>query len=633
MLEVILLVFIQGSVKLKIIDDDGFQVTIRKYKKRYIVNDNNHKKYSYTYIRSYILNNQNNKVFLVYENKDFAVKSFEHSISLIVNIMNESIDYTKKVVDEILSYRDTFDKQVKQMIVNSLLVWTYCPKNINHYNTLSEIISSPSEILLLFIHNNVTLKAVNADDTIYVKKVSDDMYSLPDEKTYIETREYMIEMNPTELFLCYDSEEVKISSIFNVKNTIKSYFRRDEKYAIDVSNEIFKYRDESDKRMKQMIVYYFSTFVYSSVRDYFKTKITPETLYLMNESNVRTSIFSKYTSRSLVKTKLGDTQLGDTQLEHIIGKMNMKECDHNLFQKLWGGYETKDQEYYVKEYGPIVASCCYMGCFETGMSMYQFMNRWTMIKKQIEKFSDLNFMVIYQQITKPHEFNHEYCPENYNFLLEFYEKGYCNCECGTYLCMAINNLLPMREASVFVGVSEEHMNIIVYQNKKLYQVETTNFSYLNDNVDEMFYIIVSEQILALNMIFNSFYFRSISNVHYYDFFGNLFLIMFGESCDNMDLVGDILKRIKRHTITNYLDIVSFNTFVSCFIIAQNLRSPKKCNPIFLQLQSTAKKYLRADLDDYLNNTIPTQDQVQERINSHSDEIQSVINSFKSSKDA
>ena len=247
----------------------------------------------------------------------------------------------------------------------------------------------------------------------------------------------------------------------------------------------------------------------------------------------RKSLLTKY-MRPSYKTKDWEDK---KELEGTIQKMVDFNCDIDLFNNLWEN----------PEYGPIIASCCLLGCVEDNIPMRSLMSTWIRFKKNTVKN---NFIGVYNKSST----DYDYCPKAWNFLVQFYEKGLCNCECGVYLALQLNINFPSKKYSnVCMVILPKHAKVSfvdLRDRSSMYFESTKRKKRPMEDFDNVKYNIVSEQLIALQMIFKSSCQRNqtYDNVELYKkIFFNMFKILPDEiEMGKMDV---FLTTVKRPTTT------------------------------------------------------------------------------------
>jgi hypothetical protein len=116
--------------------------------------------------------------------------------------------------------------------------------------------------------------------------------------------------------------------------------------------------------------------------------------------------------------------------EHSLDSVfkNVDICDYNEYEKLWND---------LVNYGPVAATLIYLGCLENKIPMFALKKTWIEIKKTIESHQPKHFSEIYKLMVDQ---TYQYCSNQYNFLVGFYERGICNCECGSFLTFMMTKL-------------------------------------------------------------------------------------------------------------------------------------------------------------------------------------------------
>ena len=231
-------------------------------------------------------------------------------------------------------------------------------------------------------------------------------------------------------------------------------------------------------------------------------------------------------------------------------------------------------------------------------------------------------MDIYKYFIQKEKLDYTFCNGKYNFLVDFYEQGLCNCECGSYLCMAINFCFPDHNNNVVFGVKTKHVCVLMpfLKEEKLFieNFETTKFGevYL-EKIENVLMIMVSEQVIGMSILFNSSLNRADEKI-----FSNVFERMLQIKLSQDILI--ILRNCKRPTITNYLDSNSFDMIITKFFLYNRYKDK---NFIFRSMESIRnnnKKYLENDLLHFTEGKEVSEFELSERIMQHSKEIYDII---------
>ena len=166
---------------------------------------------------------------------------------------------------------------------------------------------------------------------------------------------------------------------------------------------------------------------------------------------------------------------------------------------------------------PLVASLIYSAGISDNSPKNSLLKKWYDLKSTFDRKyleigtnqSDPPFIKVYNSLVKKYKYS--YCVSNFNFLLQFYENGLCNCECGTYLAYQLNELFPSPNFMVLFSFEVEHVKLAVYNKttKALSIFETTGTPaklvptiYFSNNP-----FIYSEQLVGFNIIANSLFGR------------------------------------------------------------------------------------------------------------------------------
>jgi len=180
--------------------------------------------------------------------------------------------------------------------------------------------------------------------------------------------------------------------------------------------------------------------------------------------------------------------------------------DYNHFQSLWNN----------PRFGPIIATLIYTGSFQRKIPMRALENTWDKMRLDIIELSkklpgkEPLFVRIYRKlVTKTYKCY--YSSEQYNFLIDFYERGACNCECGSLLGFVLANMFPEKRYIVMAKTIHRHIFLVYYDkpNQQFYQFETTEVLKftkpisIQNVLENMLCLITSEQVMAIKIIVSS----------------------------------------------------------------------------------------------------------------------------------
>ena len=175
-------------------------------------------------------------------------------------------------------------------------------------------------------------------------------------------------------------------------------------------------------------------------------------------------------------------------------------CPWDMFVKLWDFYE----------YGPIIASLCYSGCLINRINMKATAETWIRLKQEIMntgnvwlRDSEANnpvFMSVGDQYTTQID-PCFYEISSYNFLVDFYERGGCNCECGSIFGMVLSKIFPPSGVAV-LKITPGHTNILLFSNGKSTDIETTTIGWTTPkNTDKkIIAMMYSEKVIAFYIL-------------------------------------------------------------------------------------------------------------------------------------
>lgn len=240
-----------------------------------------------------------------------------------------------------------------------------------------------------------------------------------------------------------------------------------------------------------------------------------------------------------------------------------KEC-FSLFQKSW---LNPDQ-------GPIIASLCFLPCYFRQASYSQMEEAWMVMSKKIN--SELDPLVNYDKFIYS---DYTFCTNAYNFLLEYYNSGICNCECGSLLLFLISKICNKK---VFLFVTGDHIFVGFNLNKGF---ETTTNQVVN--VKNVKFGMYSEQIIGI-------YILILANRE----FNTSFILekILDINVDEKDIVKS-LGECNRKAVKNLLDSNTFDIIVANAICQYQKRVFNFEDIIHIN----SEKYFERDVQDILNN--------------------------------
>lgn len=274
-------------------------------------------------------------------------------------------------------------------------------------------------------------------------------------------------------------------------------------------------------------------------------------------------------------------------------------------------YDLLQQSWFFE--GPIVASLCFAACFNKEASFKALKRVWFDILSTIEEYKNEDPIFIYNSMSK--ESDRLYCSASYNFLLEFYEKGLCNCTCGSYLFFLISKIRPIENKKVFLFIEQGHM-YPAFDTETKFETTITPGQKLKIT-NKIYYGLYSEQMVG---IFILFYTLKTS----YKTIDNCFLLKEVLSIDIQNEVVYSLINADRSAIKNYLDSNTFDIVITMLIlICKNI----KCDRFYGTLVKLNSEYFKKDVEDILNNVVYTKKELQDRMIEFTNKIQHKLNIF------
>lgn len=294
----------------------------------------------------------------------------------------------------------------------------------------------------------------------------------------------------------------------------------------------------------------------------------------------------------------------------------------NKFNSIRDLYEKKSKIYDInilynlwnkKDIGPIVATLIYISHVVDKIPIYDLVNTWYKIKKDIEiiyneiKKNNINqskpiFLQIFERLQKRGNFFCYYSAESYNFISDFYMFGKCNCACGTYLIYLLSKLYPDPNYRVAVWAYEGHvLNLLVDKNGELYQYDSTHLSPklekktkndIENNTERNFCIISSEQTIALLISFSLITYsnKKVSKISF-----DILKKLYGVGIDNCEKIFDQFIDMRNTEIFTYFhNINGFLFFL--YSLFYNLRK----DPIRDEIDKEIKENFSRSIDDFIN---------------------------------
>lgn len=312
-----------------------------------------------------------------------------------------------------------------------------------------------------------------------------------------------------------------------------------------------------------------------------------------------------------------------------------RECDYENFEKNWND----------PNYGPVVATMIYLGCIQQNIPTEVLKNRWQRLLAEINTIlktiddDEIPFVEIYRILAEK-TLDYQYCNDNFNFLVDYYEKGICNCECGTYLAYELSRRFPGKKR----GGGYYTMPIVTPNHIQIYMFIPTNFEHLiktgelQSSDDPLKYLkhggiryettfrggafreisdtkdiiggFFSEQVMAFNIMIKSFTrdddFKKILLVQ--KLVGNMLDINWDNDIYTI-LTTMNRKPVKTLLDSNYLDM--------CILTL------KDQGTIYKQILINDKKYILNDMVNIVSGKFPTQEELRERVEIHAREYQNI----------
>ncbi len=284
---------------------------------------------------------------------------------------------------------------------------------------------------------------------------------------------------------------------------------------------------------------------------------------------------------------------------------NVKLCDYNEYEKLWND---------VENYGPIASTLIYLGCLKDKISMHALKRTWIDLKRTIKTNSRKHFSEQYKLLVDQ---TYQYCSNNYNFLVSFYEKGICNCECGSFLSFIMTRINP--GPITFAIVVPQH--ILILQSvphstvDKWIEFETTVPGGLSrplepKNLLNLNYAIFSDQIMALSIL--------ISSARFNDYtVKSIVGKMLGIDFTTMTL-DEILRKADRRAVKTPLESNTFDILLFREFTQNDLDKVYKNN----------RKYIYQDMMDIVNGKQFSPEILKARAIQHRSELNRIYNLAK-----
>jgi len=359
---------------------------------------------------------------------------------------------------------------------------------------------------------------------------------------------------------------------------------------------LWKAKSPEIKKQENELKEYMSTKEIRNTMKKFDKKRYSDVLSLPDSSQVTRPRFLRY----------------DGNFDDVLKKPFYMDMDDafKLFSDLW----------HREEYGPIPATMIYLGYTIDKIPMRALQRAWVEMRKSILSQKEKNLGEIYQNLSG--NFDYTYCTDQYNFLFDFYNKGICNCECGSYLVMQISKVLKPPSQTIF-AISESHAKIISNYQEVPHILETTDVKtlyhplvYLAD--EGIFYSIFSEQLLALHIFIISV--RS-SELGERTYFYRTVAKMIG--LDTSLSLKEALRSCDRRSVKTLLDSNSFDILVTIlFSVLTGANVP------YNFCYELNKKYISLDIWDALSpSNKPTEKELRERMLQFTEELGKEFESF------
>jgi len=276
---------------------------------------------------------------------------------------------------------------------------------------------------------------------------------------------------------------------------------------------------------------------------------------------------------------------------------NVKDCDYKEYEKLWN---DKDN------YGPVVSTLTFLGCLKEKIPMQALKRTWIDLKKKIRSSKLLPFFRQYKLLVDD---SYQYCIGSYNFLVNFYEKGICNCECGSFLAFMISKINGGKKPIFAIAVTG-HMLILESrpgeQLNNWTQFETTvtggdDTKLTQKNYETIHFAIFTEQIMALYILIYSA--RTALN-------NSIFEKMLGINFETMSLE-EILIKADRTAVKTPLESNTFDLL---------LYSKSKNKGISAAYANNRRKYINQDMYDVANGVQFTAEDLKRRADEHRQQL-------------
>jgi len=268
-------------------------------------------------------------------------------------------------------------------------------------------------------------------------------------------------------------------------------------------------------------------------------------------------------------------------------------------------------------YGALPATMIYLG-YQEGVPVKALQRIWIDWKQKVLS-SGNDIYETYKSFSK--EFDYAYCSKKYNFLVEFYEKGLCNCECGSYMVFMMSKII--HSPPLLYVTLPRHSAILTQITGVFKKFETTakdeHFSDIDINNIEL--AIGSEQILALQMILLS----QISRTQSADRKDILYKLL--KEMLDIDTTLDLKEALRNADRTPVRSLLDSNTFdiisgaVYCYLKGIGMLS------LFKTLN---KEYVTGDIEVFFG-LRRSEETLEERMISFSEKLQKVYDDTRGVK--
>lgn len=325
----------------------------------------------------------------------------------------------------------------------------------------------------------------------------------------------------------------------------------------------------------------------------------------------------RYTTKSDKKFTIKKSNITVADSVRNFLSTKSEKCNYKEFEKLWND----------ENYGPIIASLIYSGCIKEKIPMKALRYVWYTLLGMVDKKKP--FYEIYEELAKD-TLEYTYCSNSFNFLVDYYEKGLCNCECGSILSFTLSKLFPTSKfPKVFTAIEENHVKVLAISDMgKSFEFETTVYGGKLIKISTLKgiqYAIYSEQVMGIYVIFNSLLMR-INKERRQSLFPLLLQKMFLIEEISLKNIGKILKNVDRFFIKTTLDSNAFDMIILNVMIVLLDIPPIVDKRITKGVYANNEQYIRMDFKSIYSNSKPTAVNITERARLHADQIQKIVNS-------